>query len=200
MKKNGIFRKDIGCRIYQKVWSKVEMKKKFMDEFVNKCEKGVVEAKRAVQELSDDEIIELRAEMKAKIVHLDKWVELFLPFLALIVSAVALFGNMMDADKNTIVFVAVILSGFIALIVAAINRLKKGNIERAQSYLEDYSKKEQKVQMQEVFTIETFEEISNRQKKERELVLAEWKRKRTYINEQISLFESSLAMIKENNK
>lgn len=176
------------------------MKKKFMDEFVNKCKKGVVEAKRAVQELSDDEIIELRAEMKAKIVHLDKWVELFLPFLALIVSAVALFGNMMDADKNTIVFVAVILSGFIALIVAAINRLKKGNIERAQSYLEDYSKKEQKVQMQEDFTIETFEEISNRQKKERELVLAEWKRKRTYINEQISLFESSLAMSKENNK
>lgn len=184
----------------------VEMQKDFIDEFVKKCNKGAIEAKRAVQELSADEIIELKAELKVKSIHSDKWIVLFISFLTSVIAVLPLISEMTGANKDDIAMLGfgILVVQIIVIAVYAWNRCRKASArERAQSYLEDYSKKEQKVekvQMQETLSIETFEQITNRQKRERELALVEWEKKRNYINEQIVLFQDSLSMSEANEQ
>lgn len=184
----------------------VEMQKEFIDEFVKKCDKGAVEANRAIQELSDVQIIELKAELKAKSIHSEKWSVLFIPFLTSVIAELALIIDMPEANPNRIALI-----GFVLLICQVAGIVLHGWLRckddaprvRALSYLDDYSKKDQQVERVDIANssfLETFEQIEDRQRRERELMLIEWEKRRNYVNEQIVLLKNSLFVREENEQ
>ncbi len=174
------------------------MNKQRLNYLVEKCNESITNAEQTINELSDDEIIELKAELNAKSVHTEKWIIVFLPFLALAISVLPLLNEMAGANADCIGMLA-----FGLLIVAFIAIVRHGWIscdstekrERTKVYLEEYTKERIKNDQENkatTFQIETFEQLEKRQRSEREKTLNEWRIKQDYINRQIDLYEKSL--------
>ena len=174
------------------------MQKEKFEKFVNKCNLGIEEAKQAIVDLSDDECIELMAELEVKEIHLDKWNVLFVPFITTVIAALPLFNEMPNTNSEKIVYLAYLLLCYMGASMIAqcvTNFFVKPKYIKAKFYLECYAKEKMynsSKDMTENQKIEKYEQIVEKQRKEREVLFGKWKEKQVEANKQVAAFEASL--------
>ena len=162
------------------------MDKKKIKRIVKNCNKGIDQAENEVKKLSSKEIIELKAKLKGRSVHLDKWILILIPFISMAIATLAVIINVPGVDKSWIGILAVVLltASIIFLIIHITNQFAKEKDLVTLSYLEEYANFSKE--------IESYEQIEKRQKDERKRLLEAWKKRAEYANEQVASLEGSL--------
>lgn len=120
------------------------MEKNDVEKFIKECQKDGYTAKKAVQKLNKVQIAELKAELKVKSIHKDKIIVILVPYLTAALAVLSLISDMEGADKNNVGFIGLIFLVIfaVAMLIYMWNRTtKEPAIERARSFLEDFSGK-----------------------------------------------------------
>ena len=110
------------------------MKNNEIKEFVNKCNRSYECAKCTVLKMEEDEVIEYKAEIKAKLISFERW-SIFISFVAL---AIATVGILKDGAGFNVAYIFLTLAA-IALVLYFVDRHIMARWIKALSYLEDYS-------------------------------------------------------------
>jgi len=156
--------------------------KKIM-EIVDKCCNDIDDAKDTIENLTPKKIIELKAKLEGMSVRCDKWMLIVIPFISAAIAILSICTS--DPVKGANVSWEIIAVLFILTIVALVSfwaQSKKGKIATTLCYLETFSSKK----------LETYEEIRERHKKEKEKLLELWKTKVNEANKQVYLLEDNL--------
>lgn len=163
------------------------MDKNTIKETIKSCNKGIGDAETSIAGLTAKEIIELKAKLKGRSIHYDKWILILIPFTSMTIAALA--AMLSDPDSNK-VWVEICI--FILLVLAVVvfclhikNQLEKEKDVITLNYLEELADSSNK-------EIESYEELEKKQKIERKQLLEEWKKKEKYAQEQVTLIEKSL--------
>lgn len=163
------------------------MDKNTIKETIKSCNKGIDDAETSIAGLTAKEIIELKAKLKGRSIHYDKWILILIPFTSMTIAALA--AMLSDPDSNK-VWVEICI--FILLVLAVVvfclhikNQLEKEKDVITLNYLEELADSSNKA-------IESYEELEKKQKIERKQLLEEWKKKEKYAQEQVTLIEKSL--------
>lgn len=173
------------------------MKKKEIQNFVNECNKGVNEARNSVSKLNSTQIVELRANIKAELVKLDKW-NIFLTFVALAIATLALSdcGCMNNKSDNTfLIGYLILIVSFVAIVLYLVDQYKKARRIKALSYLDDYVDKSIGLSTNlhnSELQCETIEQLRQRHKQEMRQALKKWEEQKRIAEEQIELYEMEL--------
>lgn len=172
------------------------MKKREIRKFIRRCNNGAKEAKKATTELSKEQIIEIRANIKSGYVKFDRW-GLFLSFVALAIAVLALADGKVKEKSNVILGCAGILlmAALIALILYFVDQSLKTRRIKALSYLDDYVNKsiEFSANLHDSGAqCETIEQIRERHKEELIQNLEQWKKQKDIVQKQIELYEAEL--------
>ncbi len=149
--------------------------KKIM-EIVDKCCNDIDDAKDTIENLTPKKIIELKAKLEWMSVRCDKWMLIVIPFISAAIAILSICTS--DPVKGANVSWEIIAVLFILTIVALVSfwaQSKKGKIATTLCYLETFSSKK----------LETYEEIRERHKKEKEKLLELWKTKVNEANKQV---------------
>lgn len=173
------------------------MNKKRVNRIVKEINKSIPEARRVISKLSNDEIIELRAELEGSKTHFGKWMNAFMVFFAGVLAILAFKTNWVDGCM----IVKLLLIDVAALVIHCIVECKNAKKVRALSVLNDFSvenESSQDSEMSDCLKIENYEQLEQRQRKERQRMLMEWSNKQKYVNEQVVLLEESLSYDVEN--
>ena len=183
--------------MYKQEGCQITVDKKRIKTIEKECDKGIINAKKAIQELERDEVVFLKAYLRGKSVHYGKWINIVWPFVALAIAVLSLGVNVEGADKD-----AILLGGCIFFVIAAVvvffhcaEQVRKERRIKVLSYLEAYADQretKEKIERNQELLLETFEQIEERQRKEREQMLEEWKNRQNYVDKQVALYEASL--------
>lgn len=121
------------------------MNKKRVEIFVKKCNKGIGVAKEEIQKLSEDEIIELKAILKAEVLFFNKWDGIFIPTFSLILVLLSISGvaEMLRWLEGLVMFFLVVIA--MILIFCCFEQLKKKSWIIALNLLEEYVENNSKV-------------------------------------------------------
>lgn len=162
------------------------MDKKRVKEIIKNCNKGIDQAEVEIKKLLPKEIIELKAKLKGKNVHFDKWILIVIPFISIAISMLSIIINVDGTNKSWIGILAGILLtvAIVSLFIHIINQHAKEETLVTLCYLEEYTNIGKE--------IESYEQIENRQKDETKQLLKIWKKKEQYAKEQVDLLEKSL--------
>lgn len=156
--------------------------KKIM-EIVDKCCNHIDDAKDTIENLTPKKIIELKAKLNGKSIYLDR-VSIIINFMTLAIALLSIFISTSYINKKTvkcIPYILLIVAVFV-VIWQMLDQYKKGKIATTLCYLETFSSKK----------LETYEEIRERHKKEKEKLLELWKTKVNEANKQVYLLEDNL--------
>lgn len=104
-----------------------------VDRIVKEINTSISNAKRVIDNLSEDERIELRAELEASKTHFGKWMNSFMVFFAGILAILALKPNW----ANEWIIAILIFFDFVALLVHCWRECKNAEKVRALSILND---------------------------------------------------------------
>lgn len=121
------------------------MDKKRIKKIVDNCNLGVDEAENEIRKLSPKEIIELKAKLRGRSTHYDKWILMVIPFITLAITVLSTFVDISDSPKNR--FTISILILICALLTFSIliyafhikNQMGKEKDIATLSYLEDFT-------------------------------------------------------------
>lgn len=158
---------------------------------VQDINKNICEAREAIKTLSREAIIELRAELEGSKVYFDKWVS-FMAYFAGMIAILALKTDWVDNHLVAILMIINALSMIIQCIVGYRNAQKVKALSILNDIVEE-NKSIQNIETSDDIVIENYECLIQKQLKERERILIEWKNKQNYVNEQVALFEASLS-------
>lgn len=162
-------------------------------EIVKKINESILEARSAIAGLSDDEIIELRAELEASKTHFGKWMNAFMVFLTVLLAILALNQ---DSIKWWVVGILV-LADFAALVAHCVVECQNATKVRALSILNDCCRRRERtrdIETSDDIAIERYGDLERRQRNERQRILREWKNMQEDVNTQVMLFEGSLSV------
>lgn len=173
------------------------MKKREIRQFIKRCNNGTEEAKKATTELSKNQIIEIRANIKSGYAKFDRW-GVFLSFVALAIAVLALSDEKVEEKSNVILVCAGILLvvASITLILYFVDQFLKTRRIKALSYLDDYTDKsiQLSTNVHNFGTqCETIEQLRERHKKEMRQALKKWEELKRIAEEQIELYEMELS-------
>lgn len=91
------------------------MDKNTIKETIKSCNKGIDDAETSIAGLTAKEIIELKAKLKGRSIHYDKWILILIPFTSMTIAALA--AMLSDPDSNK-VWVEICI--FILLVLAVV--------------------------------------------------------------------------------
>lgn len=112
---------------------------KDVKKIVNKLIKNEDYVMSELEKMSNSEIIKLKANIRGKIVHCDKWMTILIPIIAIVISIV---GILYSNKQNVLYFVLyayLILSIFVAFL-HMLSQMNKENYTKILSYIEDFEK------------------------------------------------------------
>ena len=133
---------------------------------VEKINESILEARNTIRGLSDDEIIELRAELEASKTHFGKWMNSFMVFFAGVLAILALKPDF----ANRCVMIILLLTDVAALVAHGVVESRNANKVRALSILNDCCRRRERTQDIEIsddVAIERYEDLERRQRNER---------------------------------
>lgn len=169
-----------------------------VNRIVKEINTSISSAKNIISTMSEDEIIELRAELEASKTHFGKWMNSFMVFFAGILAILALKSEW--ANECLIAGLLVIDTG--ALIIHCVVECKNAKKVRALSILNDCLESDERRNdsLSNDVVMENYEQLEQRQREERERMLEEWKNKQNYANAQVALFQESLSVSGNNSR
>lgn len=184
------------------------METKEIENKIKKCSENFQNAKNETAEMELEEVIELVAYIKKKIVSCDKWDKL-ISFITLIlgIKSIDTVTDMISSDavkgQNGGVFVLFLIA-ILIFYFDCWSQSQKGICVKVLSYLEEIekqtetrmeSKKERicsGINEEKGRKITSYQELMKRQMDERRELLEEWRNMQKYTKEQIDLLENCL--------
>lgn len=115
------------------------MDSKEVKKIVNKLKKNEDHIMDELEKMSNNEIIKLKANIKGKIVHFDKWMTIVMPIISI---AISIAGIIYSQKENTLHFLlyAYLIFAVIVIIFHVHNQMKKEKYTKILSYIEDFEK------------------------------------------------------------
>ena len=165
-------------------------------EIVKEINESIPQARSTIESLSDDGIIELRAELEASKIHFGKWMNSFMVFLTVLIAILALNSDL----TNWCVIVILLFIDVAVLVVHCVVEIKNANKVRALSILNDCCRRRERpqdIETSDDIAIERYEDLEQRQRNERQTMLREWQRVQYDVNRQVRSFEESLSVVEE---
>lgn len=159
---------------------------------------SISSAKNIISTMSEDEIIELRAELEASKTHFGKWMNSFMVFFTGILAILALKVEW----ANECLITGLLVSDVGVLIIHCVVECKNAKKVRALSILNECLERDERIHnpLLNDVVMENYEQLERRQREERERMLDEWKNKQNYVNAQVALFQESLSVNEDNSR
>ena len=163
---------------------------KEINDFVEVCSKGFSCAKNEINSKTDEQLIEIKAELKGKLIHYDKWNGTLMPFIGLAVAVVAIVVTFLDTDicETRIVITVLLIVGFVTICLHSWNQDKKSKAITTLSYIEDI-KRDNNTNYLLQQELESYEQVCKRQKEECKKIRNMWIERQKYAQRQIELFD-----------
>lgn len=115
------------------------MDSKEVKKIVNKLLKNEDHIMDELEKMSNNEIIKLKANIKGKIVHFDKWMTIVIPFIAIAISIVGILYSDKETALYFVLYAYLILAIYVTFL-HMINQMKKEYYTKILSYIEDFKK------------------------------------------------------------
>ena len=115
------------------------MDSKEVKKIVNKLVKNEDHIMTELEKMSNNEIIKLKANIKGKIVHFDKWMTIVIPFIAIVISIVGILYSDKENALHFVLYAYLILAIFV-IFLHMLNQMKKEYYTKILSYIEDFEK------------------------------------------------------------
>lgn len=112
---------------------------KDVKKIVNKLIKNEDHVMSELEKMSNSEIIKLKANIRGKIVHCDKWMTILIPIIAIVISIVGILYSNKQNVLYFVLYVYLILSIFVAFL-HMLSQMNKEKYTKILSYIEDFEK------------------------------------------------------------